>query len=200
MINKLKKIISYAKPYKPSPIEKEFTQLNKQYWENEKITVAENSYCLIEGQITCPASIMDKARIGKAIQEVTGAKPVVFLRGFYEEGNDVAHIYKSFNINDFYMWWKGFLNPTIFIPALFATLKTVILYKDGSKLANLTHKGVEIGELIYDTLIRFKPNTYTINQIKFTHYRLIFRAFLTFYNNEHLIRKYKPKYLVTSHN
>ncbi|MDP7913611.1 hypothetical protein QWJ04_16870, partial [Acinetobacter baumannii] len=141
MINKLKKIISYAKPYKPSPIEKEFTQLNKQYWENEKITVAENSYCLIEGQITCPASIMDKARIGKAIQEVTGAKPVVFLRGFYEEGNDVAHIYKSFNINDFYMWWKGFLNPTIFIPALFATLKTVILYKDGSKLANLTHKG-----------------------------------------------------------
>jgi hypothetical protein len=91
--------------------------------ENEKITVAENSYCLIEGQITCPASIMDKARIGKAIQEVTGAKPVVFLRGFYEEGNDVAHIYKSFNINDFYMWWKGFLNPTIFIPCLIRNIK-----------------------------------------------------------------------------
>lgn len=200
MISKLKRIISYAKPYKPSPVEQEFTQLNNQYWNNEKTTVAENSYCLIEGQITCPASIMDKARIGKAVQEVTGATPVVFLRGFYKESNDVAHIYKSFNINNFYMWWKGFLNPLVFIPALFATLKTVILYKDGNKLANLKHKGVEIGELIYDTLIRFKPNTYTINQIKFTHYRLIFRAFLTFYNNEYLIRKYKPKYLVTSHN
>lgn len=200
MLNKLKRLLGYFLPYKQNETECEFISLNKQHWTTNNFNKNNKGYCLIEGQITCPASIIDKARIGKAIQESTGAEPVVYLRGFYKKGNDVAHIYQSFNINNFYMWWRGYLNPSVFFPALIATIKTLILCKDGSKLITLMHKGVEIGDLIYDTLIRFNPNTYTISKIKFSHYRLIFRAFLTFYNNKVMLDKYKPKYMVTSHN
>ncbi|MGQ1301863.1 hypothetical protein ACT41N_10745 [Acinetobacter baumannii] len=50
MINQLKRIISYLKPYKPNPVEKEFTELNYQYWQKENSPVSEEGYCLIEGQ------------------------------------------------------------------------------------------------------------------------------------------------------
>lgn len=197
MSSKLNQILNYFKPYKIKEVEKEFIELNKRNWEDE---YSGEGYCVVEGHVTCPASIIDKARIAKAIQEQTGAKPIVFLRGFYTKGNDVYEIYSSFNINNFYMWWKGFLNPIVFIPAFFYTLKTILDTKDGESLVQLKHKGVLIGDLIYDTLIRFKPNTYTISKIKFSHYRLLFRAFLTFYNNKAMLDKYKPKYMVTSHN
>lgn len=197
MLVKLKQILNYLKPYRLNAIEKEFITVNNENWKNEEKS---NGYCLIEGHITCPASIMDKARISKAIQQQTGAKPVVFLRGFYPSANEVSKIYSSFNINNFYMWWSGFLNPIVFIPAFFYTFKTLISIRNGKDLIDLKHQDVLIGDLIYDTLIRYKPNTYTINKIKFSHYRLMFRAFLTFYNNKFMLYKYKPKYLVTSHN
>lgn len=197
MLVKLKQVLNYFKPYKLSTIEKEFIAVNNKNWKNEEKS---DEYCLIEGHITCPASIMDKARISKAIQEQTGAKPVVFLRGFYASANDVSKIYSSFNIKNFYMWWRGFLNPVVFIPAFFQTFKTLLSIQNGKDLIDLKHQNVLIGDLIYDTLIRYKPNTYTINKIKSSHYRLIFRAFLTFYNNKVMLDKYKPKYMVTSHN
>lgn len=197
MMNILKNIAGFIKPYKLKPIEKEFIRLNEKEWSEEYKL---NSHCLVEGHITCPASIIDKARIAKAIQEQTGAEPVVFLRGFYPAANDVSKVYESFNINKFYMWWSEFLNPLVFIPALFHTFKTLLLVSNGEKLVGLKHQGVLIGDLLYDTLIRYKPNSYTITKITFGHYRLIFRAFLTFYNNKKMLNKYQPKYMVTSHN
>lgn len=197
MFSKVSHIFSYLKPYKTKANEDEFINLNKLNWKDE---VEPNGFCLIEGHITCPASIVDKSRIAKAIQESTGAVPVVYLRGFYPKANDVSAIYNSFKINNFYMWWKGFLKPKVFFPAFWETIKLIFKIKNGENLIQLKCKDVLIGDLIYDTLIRFKPNTYTINEIKMTHYRLIFRAFLTFYNNQEMLRRYRPKYLVTSHN
>lgn len=197
MLKKISKLLKFFKPYKLKPIEKEFINLNKMHWQEDKNS---QGYCLVEGHLTCPASIVDKARIAKAIQEQTGMVPVVFLRGFYPAANDVSQIYQSFNINEFYMWWRGFLYPHVFIPAVYETCKFLMSVKTGEDLINFEHKGVIIGDLIYDTLVRYKPNTYTISNMTPSHYRLIFRAFLTFYNNENMLKKYQPEYLVTSHN
>lgn len=197
MFKKLNQVLNYLKPYKLQEVEKEFIELNQKNWVNSDNG---KEYCLVEGHISCPASIIDKARIAKAIEEQTGAKPVVFIRGFFEKGSDVSRIYQSFHIYTFYMWWKGFLNPLVFIPSFFAALKIILFENKGENLISYKYKGVLVGDLIYDTLVRFKPNTYTIKKINFSHYRLIFRAFLTFHNNMKMLNKYKPKYMVTSHN
>ncbi|MCK8152301.1 hypothetical protein MYG01_10515 [Citrobacter amalonaticus] len=201
MLNKIKNVLGYLLPQKQTDIEKEFVKLNTHFWNKttQKSEVA-NGYILVEGQITCPASVIDKARIAKAVEEVTGYKTIVCLRGFYEKGNRVAKIYRSFDIHNFYMWWSGFLRPSIFIPALYSTLKVMITCRDGRELIGLRYKNIEVGDLIYDTLIRYKPRTYTIKTITYHHFRLIFRAFLTYHNNNYIIEKYKPRYLVTSHN
>ena len=70
MINILKTIVNYVKPYKSNQIENEFTELNYQYWKKEDSSVssvAENSYCLIEGRITCTSG-----RIKSDIQPSSG--------------------------------------------------------------------------------------------------------------------------------
>jgi hypothetical protein len=201
MLKKIKNVLGYFLPQKQTNIEKEFVKLNTCFW-NKTIPNNEvaNDYIVVEGQITCPASIIDKARIAKAVEEVTGYKTVVCLRGFYEKGNSAVQIYRSFDIHNFYMWWSGFLRPSIFIPALYSTMKVLITCRDGKKLINLRYKDVEVGDLIYDTLIRYKPNSYTIKKLTHHHFRLIFRAFLTFHNNDYIIERFKPRYLVTSHN
>lgn len=201
MFGKVRLLISYLKPYKPNSIENKFTALNKNFWDTctqEKKHCED--VCIIEGQIECPASIIDKARIAKALEEIKGVTSIVYIRGFYTKGNNVAHIYKSFNINKFYLTWNGFFNPKIVFPAIYQTIKTIIKIKTGEQLLNLYYKDIYIGDLIYDTLIRFKPNTYTIDLIKREHIRLIFRAYMTFNTNQRIIDKFRPRYLVTSHN
>lgn len=203
MLNKLKAIARYLRPYKQHDVERQFIELNNIIWnESDKYNQKEEAkrFCLVEGQIICPASVLDKARISKAVQKITGAEPVVIVRGIYLAGSDIIHIYKSFNIRKFYLWWRGFADPRVFIPAALATIKLMRSCKTGSELISLKYKGVEIGDLIYDTLIRYRPNQYTINKIEFKHFRLILRAFLTFYNNDKILRYYNPGYLVTSHN
>ncbi|KNC91474.1 hypothetical protein [Trabulsiella odontotermitis] len=201
MLSKVRNVLGYLFPQKQTDIEKKFIELNRKFWRKENLNKESTSnYILVEGQIICPASIIDKARIAKAIEEVTGYRSVVYLRGFYEKANSTSQIYRSFNINKFYMWWSGYLNPTIVLPALYATVHTMVTCKDGKQLIDLVYKNIEIGDLIYDTLIRYKPNTYTIRKINFSHFRLIFRAFLAFHNNEYMIKKFRPRYLVTSHN
>lgn len=199
MLTRIKSVLKYLKPYNPSQDERNFTELNKKFWGSSKLEES-SDICIIEGQIECPASIIDKARIAKAIEEANGVKSIVYIRGFYERGNNIAHIYRSFNINYFYLSWHGFFNPLIVIPSLFQTIKTMLTVKTGEHLLDLHYKGVYIGDLIYDTLIRFKPNSYTVTNINNEHLRLIFRAYMTFNSNQYLIDKYKPKYLVTSHN
>lgn len=200
MLKKIKNVLNYLLPQKQTNVEKEFINLNKSNWASQNANNQDSCYILVEGQITCPASIIDKARIAKAIEEVTGYSSIVYLRGFYQKGNSAALIYKSFAINRFYMWWSGYLRPSVFFPALLATIHTMIFCKDGNALLKLVYKKIEVGDLIYDTLIRYKPNTYTIKKLNLSHLRLIFRAFLIFHNNNYIINKYKPRYLVTSHN
>lgn len=199
MLNKIINVLKYLKKYKPSAIEEEFVLLNKNFWSrNNKKDY--DDVCLVEGHVECPASVIDKARMAKAVEEACNARPVVFVRGFNIKGNNVAHIYKSFGIEDFYLWWRAFFNPLILIPSIISTVKIFTSVKTGDELLKLHYKDVYIGDLLYDTLIRFKPNSYTVHKINFSYIRLILRAFITFNINEQLIKKYKPKYLITSHN
>lgn len=200
MFRKIKQILKYLKSYKLSNSENEFIKLNSEIWKSSSSPNKTNKICLIEGHIDCPASIIDKARMAKAIEESTGAKPVVYIRGFSLKGSNVAHIYKSFNIQEFYLWWNSYLNPFIVIPSIFKTMNIYLFTRSGENLLKIKYKGVYIGDLIYDTLIRFKPNSYTLDNIKIEHIRLILRAFITFNINNKLIKKYNPTYLVTSHN
>lgn len=61
--------------------------------------------------------------------------------------------------------------------------------------------GIHIGDLVYDTLIRYRPHSYTVDKLRFgAHFRLIFRAIFNFHSSQALFRRFKVRAIVTSHN
>lgn len=200
VISTLKELTKYRKAKE----EEDFIRINSQIWsvDNEEInSLNKEVKVIIEGFLDCPVSIVEKSRIAKAIEDKTGFKSVVLVRGLSERSSNVVHIYRSFKINDFYFWWRNYFNPLAIFYSLFFTVKTFLLTNKGADLINLEHKGILIGDLIYDTLIRFNPNRYTIDTLQIKKdFRLVFRSFYIYYNNDVVLNKYKPKFLVTSHN
>lgn len=201
ILQKIKTLLATFLPYKLSSEEKKFIRLNSQLWNKKAANKAASGYILVEGLLSCPASIIDKARMANAIAEATGKKPIVFVRGLTFSASNVAAIFRSFSIEHYYYWWRNYLNPAVLFPTFIQTIRFFVHHRTGESIIPLTYRGIVIGDLIYDSLIRFKPENYTINRIILReHFRLVFRAFYTFHNNEILIRKFNAKILVTSHN
>lgn len=197
-------VLKEFKKYKVTKEEADFISVNSNVWSvtSTNVNIKENDVkVIVEGFLDCPVSIVEKSRIAKAIEGKTGFKSVVLVRGLSEGASNVVHIYRSFNIENFYYWWRNYFNPLAILYSLFYAVKTFLITKNGAGLISLVHQDTLIGDLVYDTLIRFNPNRYTIDKLQIKKdFRLIFRAFFTFYNNDVVLKKYKPKFLVTSHN
>ena len=207
MLHKLLSVLRQFKRYKLSDVERDLFKEIRQFWESgkERSVLPRNSdaavQVIVEGFVECPASIMDKARMAKAVQEVTGEEAVVLVRGMTKSSSRVVPFYRAFGINDFVLWWRNYLNPFVVIPAAWLAFKLILSVRSGEKLVEYCYKGIHVGDLMYDTLIRFRPNSYTVDKLEFRkHFRLLLRAFYIFINNERVINKYQPNWLITSHN
>ena len=185
------------KRYVLSDSEKEFIKLNKETWSQRSAPIG----ILIEGFLYSPISVIEKARIAKAIEEKLNLQSLVLLRGFSKRSSNVYEIYKSFSINNFIFWWLKYINVLLLSKILFSTLLIFKKYKTGKALLNLEKNGIVIGDLLYDTFIRFNPKSYTIADISYKkHFRLIFRALYSIELYKNLFEKYDIKAVVTSHN
>ncbi|PTB95385.1 hypothetical protein C9974_00495 [Marinobacter sp. B9-2] len=207
MLGKLLSVLRQFKRYKLSDVERDLFKEIKQFWESEEDRSGrrQNTHTairvIVEGFVECPASIMDKARMAKAVQEVTGEEAIVLVRGMKESASRVIPFYRAFGINHFVLWWRNYLNPFVVIPAAWLAFKLIRSVRSGEKLVEYRFKGIHVGDLMYDTLIRFRPNSYTVDKLEFRkHYRLLLRAFYIFIINERVIKKYQPNWLITSHN
>ncbi len=197
-MNILKKLYAtFFKKYNLSKEEKEFVKLNSGIWTKNDGPIG----VLIEGFLYSPISVIDKSRIAKAIEEKLGLQSLVLLRGVNKRSSNVYEIYKSFSINNFIFWWLKYINLFLFFKVIISTFLLFKKYKTGEALLNLEKHGIVIGDLLYDTLIRFNPRSYTVSNISYKqHFRLIFRALYSLEIYEQLFDKYNFKAVVTSHN
>ncbi|SDH74733.1 Capsule polysaccharide biosynthesis protein [Vibrio xiamenensis] len=195
--NRVKKLFN---KYYLSEEESNFIKLNSQQWSDLSRPDSVGSI-LIEGFLDSPTSIVEKARLAKAAQVATGLPIKVFVRGLVDRTSNVIPIYKSFKIEEFYNWWRNYVNPNIVFPAIVKTLIVVFVNKTGERLVNYSINNLQVGDLIYDSLVRNIPNSYSIKKLNiFTHGRIIFRAFCFYYSNKKIIQKNNASILVTSHN
>ena len=196
-IKMIKKIVTNFFPYKLSKEEKLFIKNNEKHWSKNNYEVG----ILIEGFVDSPTSIIEKARIAKAAETVLKKDSIVITRSFYSKSSNVREIYESFSINKTINWWRGYVNPILLVTALFGTIKLFLKVSNGDDLVKYKIKNILVGDLIYDTLIRFIPNSYTVGKLRCTaHFRLIFRAIFSFLQNEKILNRYDIEAVVTSHN
>lgn len=187
--------------YKPSEEEVEFINLNSKFWSSTEQVTSSQKTVLVEGFLSDPVSSIEKARIAKAIQEETLYTPIIILRGLFPKTNGLYNVFESFNIHEYVMWWRGYLDPKFVIPSIYQTIHLYYLVNHkGIDLTKYTFKGLLIGDLVYDTLVRFVPNSYTINKLNRKHFRLVFRSFFFYFQNKYIIDKFNVNALVTSHN
>ncbi|MDD2826352.1 MAG: hypothetical protein PHF52_05505 [Sulfurospirillaceae bacterium] len=198
MFSLLKKIYNACcKSFVLSDPEKEFIKLNKEIWSQTSGPIG----VLIEGFLYSPISVIEKARIAKAIEEKLNLQSLVLLRGFSKRSSNVYEIYKSFSINNFIFWWLKYINIILVSKILLSTFFIFKKYRTGEELLSMEKHGIVIGDLLYDTLIRFNPKSYTVADISYKkHFRLIFRALYSIELYKKIFEKYDIKAVVTSHN
>lgn len=199
LLGKLATLGRSLKKYVLSSEELTFISLNKDIWKDNPKGLNEKGTILVEGFLDSPTSIIEKSRIAKATQEVLNLKITVFVRGFYEASSNVVPIYRSFKIDNYIYWWRNYFNPLVVLPAMVHLINT--LGRSGDELVEYKIDGLTVGDLIYDSLIRNIPNSYTIETLNLkNHGRLLFRSFCFYFANKRMVAKHNVKALVTSHN
>lgn len=197
--NKIKKILGRLFiSYKISPEEKEFIELNQELWPQEKGC---EIGILVEGFLDSPTSIVEKSRLANAAKAVSGLDAKVIVRGIRLKASNVVSIYRSFGFSNFFCWWLNYLNPYIVFPSLYSFFYIFLCLKNGTRLVTYRKDSILIGDLIYDSLIRNIPNSYTIDKLfVVTHGRIIFRSLCFYYGNKNLLAKNNIRFVVSSHN
>ncbi|WP_429038566.1 hypothetical protein [Aeromonas media] len=184
--------------YKLSPEEKKFIELNQKHWShrhNGEVGI------LVEGFLDSPTSIVEKSRLANAAREASGLNVKVLVRGMKQKASNVIPIYRSFGINNFFCWWLNYINPGVVFFSLCSFFYVLFFLKNGNKLVDYRKDDILIGDLIYDSLIRNIPNSYTIDRLSlFSHGRVIFRSLCFYYGNKNILKKNDILFVVSSHN
>lgn len=97
-------------------------------------------------------------------------------------------VYKSFCINGFLDMY--ITNLLIKIYCLFSALKIWIDIRNPEEILNVSYQNIQLGEELYDTIIRCDTSLYTVEKIDFRVYKAIYGCILRIYIMEHLIKKY----------
>jgi hypothetical protein len=192
---------SVALPHKASREEQDFVKENAKHWRGTSLPLDEAGAILVETALSTPASLLEKFLIAKTIEKRTAAQTVAILNAVYGQSNPAYGVARSFGVSLFVCWWRGYLHPWRVGRVLAQTLSLILVKRSGRALLDLRIDGIHIGDLMYDTLIRYRPNCYTVGKLSLhSHFRLLFRAIFNFHSSQALFRRYKVRAVVTSHN
>lgn len=192
---------SVVLPYRASPEEHNFVEENAKHWRTSSARDCARGAILVETALSTPASLLEKFLIAKTIEEKTDAQVIAILNAVYPQASPAYLIARSFGITRFVCCWRGYVNPLLIGRAITQTLTLILFKRSGRALLDLQIDGIHIGDLVYDTLIRYRPNCYTVGMLSVrSHFRLIFRAIFNYHSSQALFRRLKIRAVVTSHN
>lgn len=188
-------------PHRASSEELGFIEENARHWRDAPTPQGDQGAILVETALSTPASLLEKFLVAKTIEKKTGAQTVAILNALYRRSNPAYGVARSFGVSQFICWWRGYLNPLRVGRVLSQTLTLILFKRSGRALLDLQIDGIHIGDLVYDTLIRYRPNCYTVGTLSLrSHFRLLFRALFNFHTSQALFRRFKVRAIVTSHN
>ncbi len=178
-----------------------FIRENVLHWTSSIGLPIERGIIVVETALSSPASLLEKFLIAKTIEEKTGAQTVAILNALYRGTSPAYGVARSFGVSQFLCWWRGYLNPLLVGRVFVQTLCLILVKRSGRALLDLQIDGIHVGDLVYDTLIRYRPDSYTVRKLSLRlHFRLLFRALFNFHSLQTLFRRSKVCALVTSHN
>jgi hypothetical protein len=131
--------------------EKTFISLNKEEWKNDTPPNQAKNKILVYVRDHHPRRIIEAMLLAKKLEHQQKKEIVVVLDGIRENAFNKSHIYKSFNVKNFY-----FTIGLSLIGHIIASYKAWVIFKKlkvGKDILKAEYKNINIGEEIYDTIL-----------------------------------------------
>ncbi|MDQ1284085.1 MAG: hypothetical protein QG620_433 [Patescibacteria group bacterium] len=171
----------------------EFIRANKRHWRDIKGS-SSNGYILMLFKNSVTNYVL-APRTVKSIEEETGCLPLAILNSFSFLFDSKKKIYQSFNINNFIYYKNYFYNISDIIKSFYLAIRFFWRRRSVDDLLKLEFKGIYIGDLVYDTILRNNAGLYTIDKIKWTYFKYFFIAYFQTIIYEKIFQRYDIKYI-----
>lgn len=128
----------------------------------------------------------------KSLEEKYGYRTIAIKSGFDKECDA---IYKSFGMEPFFLTGKRHLGA--YIIGCIKALKFLLSGNNGERLLHLQYKGIHIGDLVYDQIIRTVKGKYTVDKIEGkAEFQILAKAYTVADICDKLYKKNPPAYFV----
>lgn len=177
--------------------QRRFALFNEKYWADAGESKNTNSRLLVEGLLGgMPTHLFRLGCSAKAIEIHDDLKPVIVSSSKSDSNN---RLFESFGIHDFIYLDEIQLESKDYIDIYFRIGK-FILNCNVSTLLSMEYKGLNIGKLIYDDIIRRDDRCYTVSKIKLNHFKKVYKALKLLKIYENIIDKFNIEKILVSHN
>lgn len=165
---------------------KKFVKKNSEIW-NREHGVTEK-YCYIDNWISRDlASLLPQLVFAQGLANTNSLEICVLSQRVAKEWKMVN---RSFGAQQAIIQRRGVDK----IYGLFKALKLVIQREKGEKVLEISYKGMPIGEVLYDTIIRTTEDQWTIEHIRLKNWRKIYDFFANISCLYHIFEKKQPNF------
>lgn len=179
LLSKVKRLITFGKYHSE---EKKFIKFNRLEWKDNSSSDSSSGNILVYVKNNYPRHIVETLLFAKKMEQKLNKKIIVLLESNKSDSYGKYAIYESFNIKK-YLYLKSYNLGSVFV-SLYESLILYFKVKTPKDLIDLKYNGINIGEEIYDTILRLNVEIYTINSIQFSYFKYIFQAvyYMKFYD------------------
>ena len=193
---KIKNLINNFRNVELNEKEKEFVIKNQNYWKKEKRKKKNNGNILVSILRNNLVELEVGMRTAKVLKEIYGFDIKALSSDFNLKSSKYSKLLEAYNENKI-IYLKRILlfNPFILIYSCIKALYIFFSLNDLKKFCELKFLGIQIGDLIYDSYIRFTKGIYCIKKDKFL-FKLILKTVINSMIYNKIYKKYSIKALV----
>lgn len=159
-----------------------------------------HSKVLIEGMLRTPKNNVEKIIIAAALKLHGFDGFDVILKHSFLPSDRNYFFYRTLGAKRFFSLENAFLNPIVILLSLAKTINLFLIVKNKDDILNVKVKGVCIGDLIYDSIIRENEKVYTVEKLAVTRdFFLVFKSFCFYFYYDRVLSLGDYRYLITSH-
>lgn len=174
-MNILTKIVRKIRKEKYTKEEETFITYNKPVWDDNTMIPNKEKKILVYVAYNPARCIIETMLLAKKIEEKYQKQVVVLIEDDIKNAKSKSRIYQSFNVHDFVncndmrlkLRFRCFCNA----------VKIFLKIQKGRELLELKYKGVDIGENLYDAILRDEKAICTVENIKIKYFPYFYRLF-----------------------
>ena len=172
----------------------DFCKANKEIWgiEDNKEDIPQNGYLFI-GLFMVEKWIPwleQKLLYAKGIQDKTGIRPIITD---WEYNEKLERLYHSYGFGFLSLKKEMFANPLGCLYGMMKAVKFLLFEGTGKKMIEKKYKGGNVGQFMYDTIIRTNQDIYTIRSARNkVCFKKVFTTYWFMNSLNKVYRRYRP--------